>query len=163
MDLYLIRHAEAQPPGGDIPDDDSRPLTPAGHAQCQPLAAALRGHGVRLEKVVSSPLLRARQTAEGLLQHWGAPAPELVVCDHLAPGGKRRRLTRFLQELSLNSVAVVGHMPDLAEYAAWLIGSRKAQLGLAKSGVARIEFDGPPEKKSGVLTWLLTPEWYSGG
>ena len=42
-------------------------------------------------------------------------------------------------------------------------GGRKAQLGLAKSGVARIEFDGPPEKKSGVLTWLLTPEWYSGG
>ena len=160
MDLYLIRHADAQPLGeGGIRDDAARPLTPVGHAQCGPLAAALQRCGVRLGVVVSSPLLRARQTAEGLLRHWSEPAPALELCDALAPGGKRRKLTRFVQELGHESVALVGHMPDLAEYAAWLVGSKKARLNLAKAGAARVEFDGTPEKGAGVLTWLITPDW----
>jgi phosphohistidine phosphatase len=160
MELYLIRHADAQPLGeGGIRDDAERPLTPAGHRQCPPLAAALQRQGVHLERVVTSPLVRARQTAEGFLQHWAKPVPELQVCNALAPGGKRRKLTRFLRDLGADPVALVGHMPDLGAYAAWLIGSRKAQVELAKAGVARIQFEGKPDKGCGVLTWLITPEW----
>jgi phosphohistidine phosphatase len=162
MELYLIRHADAQPLGeAGIPNDAERPLTLAGRAQCPPLAAALQGRGVHLQRVVTSPLVRARQTAEGFLEHWAKPVPELQVCDALAPGGKRRRLTRFLRDLGVDTVALVGHMPDLAEYAAWLIGSRKAQVDLAKAGVARIVCQGTPDKGEGVLTWLITPEWYA--
>src|SRR5947209_20193638 len=98
MDLYLIRHGEAQPPGeGGIADDEARPLTALGQAQLPPLAGALQRLGVHLDKVVSSPLLRARQTAEGMLRHWTGPAPELPVCEAAGPGGKRRKLTRFLR------------------------------------------------------------------
>jgi phosphohistidine phosphatase len=164
MDFYLIRHADAEPLAqGDVGDDAERPLTDAGRAQCAPLAAALERAGVRLDQVVTSPLLRARQTAEGLLKHWPAPAPALHLCDQLAPGGKRRKLTRYLRDLSGPGIALVGHMPDLALFAAWLIGSKKAQLDLAKAGVVHVHFEGRPDKSQGVLTWLVTPEWYPAG
>ncbi|HEY7425292.1 MAG TPA: phosphohistidine phosphatase SixA [Gemmataceae bacterium] len=160
MDLYIIRHADAQPLGkGGIEDDAERPLTTEGQAQCGPLAAALQRQGVRLERVVTSPLLRARQTAEGLLKHLKSPAPELHTCDHLAPGGKRRKLTRFLRGLGVQSLAIVGHMPDLNDYAGWLIGSKKAQVDLAKAGIACVHFEDEPDKGAGVLTWLVTPQW----
>ncbi len=160
MDLYIIRHADAQPLGeGGILDDEERPLTALGQAQCGPLASALQRQGVRLERLLTSPLLRARQTAEGLLQHLPSPKPELHTCDHLAPGGKRRKLTRFLRGLGVQSAAIVGHMPDLSLYAGWLIGSKKAQVDLAKAGIAYIHFDDEPDKGAGVLTWLVTPQW----
>ncbi len=160
MDLYIIRHAEAQPLGVDgIEEDADRPLTAAGHASSGPLAAALQRQRVHLDRIVTSPLLRARQTAEDLLKELGAPKPELHICDHLAPKGKRRKLTRFLCGLGAQSVAIVGHMPDLAEYAGWLIGSRKAQLDLAKAGVACIHFEDEPDKGAGALIWMVTPQW----
>jgi phosphohistidine phosphatase len=100
MDLFIIRHAEAQPLGeGGIQDDADRPLTAEGHAQCGPLAAALSRHGVRLDRIITSPLLRARQTAEGVLEDLTHPKPELHISDHLAPGGKRKKLTRCLNGL----------------------------------------------------------------
>jgi phosphohistidine phosphatase len=161
MDFYLIRHAEAQPVGeAGITRDEDRPLTEDGRSQCQPLAAALARRAVKVDQVVSSPLLRARQTAESLMQHLPTPAPQLHLCDHLGPGGKRRKLTRFVRNLEGASFALVGHMPDLATYAGWLMGSKKAQLDLAKAGVACLHFESRPGKGQGVLTWLVGPDWY---
>ena len=160
MNLYLIRHAEAADlEEGDTRDDSERPLTDVGKAQCAALAAALRALKVELNQVVSSPLLRARQTVEALLEHWPAPAPEQLTCNGLAPGGKARKITRFLLGLSGENVALVGHMPDLGEYLGWLIGAKKAEIDVAKAGVAMVRFDGSPAKGEGALAWLVTPDW----
>jgi phosphohistidine phosphatase len=160
MELYLIRHADALPVGHDgVADDEERPLSDEGRAQGRALGAALQRQGVRFDVVAVSPLVRARQTAEALLEGWPAPAPEVVPCDHLGPGGKRKRLTRFLRGLQGESIALVGHNPDLSVYAGWLIGDKKVQLELAKAGVARIDFDSVPGKNNGVLAWMVTPEW----
>ena len=161
MNLFLIRHAEAialEP--GDERDDAERPLTDAGKAQCAALASALLGRGISLNQVVTSPLLRARQTVEALLERWPAPAPEQLTCNALAPGGRPKKVTRFLLGLNGENVALVGHMPDLAEYAGWLIGNKKTALEIAKSGAALIHFEGSPDKGEGALVWLVTPEWY---
>jgi phosphohistidine phosphatase len=159
MDLYVIRHADAVPLGENgIDNDADRPLTATGNGQCSHLAEALLRQGVHLQQIITSPLLRSRQTTDGLLKKL-TPAPEVQDCKHLAPGGSRRKLTRFLCGLSAQSVAIVGHAPDLDVYAAWLIGSRKAQLELAKGGLARIHFEKDPDKGAGVLTWLVTPQW----
>jgi phosphohistidine phosphatase len=161
MDLYIIRHADAQPLGeGSIQNDADRPLTTEGHAQCVSLAKSLQRQGVHLDCIITSPLLRARQTAEGLLEHLAAPKPQLHICDQLAPGGRRKKLTRFLCSFDSSSIAIVGHMPDLGVYAAWLIGSSKAQIDLAKAGVACIHFEDEPDKGAGALTWMVSPEWY---
>ena len=160
MDLYLIRHADALPVGQDgITTDADRPLSDEGKAQVKALAAALKRHGVHLDAVVSSPLLRTHQTAEGLLQTWSKPGPDLHACDHLAPGGKRGKLARFLHELGGKAAALVGHQPDLGDLAAWLIGSKKAHIDFAKAGVAYIISSDEPAKGSGTLVWLVTPEW----
>ncbi|HZV05508.1 MAG TPA: phosphohistidine phosphatase SixA [Gemmataceae bacterium] len=161
MDLYVIRHADAQPLGEDgIQNDADRPLTKQGLTQCGSLAETLERQGVHLDCIITSPLLRARQTAEGLLEHLAPRKPQLHICDQLAPGGKRKKLTRFLCSFDSPSVAIVGHMPDLGVYLGWLIGSSKAQIDLAKAGVACINFEDELDKGAGALTWMVSPQWY---
>jgi phosphohistidine phosphatase len=161
MELYLIRHADAQAAGENgISEDAQRPLTPIGVQQSATLAHTLHEHLVGFDQVLTSPLVRARQTAELLVQNWPGQAPPLQVCEDLAPGGKRRKLSRFLRNLGGDTVALVGHMPDLAVLASWLIGSKKAQIDFAKAGVACIHVDGKPAKGHGVLISLLSPQWY---
>src|SRR5262249_18610099 len=155
MNILLIRHADAVPrEGSDLPDEE-RPLTEEGKKQCRALAGALRRHGVELGKVVTSPLLRAHQTAAGLLEEWPDPKPEILTCGALAPEGKDKKLTRFIRGLDTERVTLIGHAPDLNEFLAWLIGSRKTQLQLAKAGAALIECEAGPSKGAGVLTWLV--------
>jgi phosphohistidine phosphatase len=162
MDLYLIRHADAAPLGeGGITQDEVRPLTEKGQEQARLLSSGLNGRGIGLRMVLTSPLLRARQTAEGMLHEWPHPAPELRTCDELAPGGKRRKLSRFLRQVGSDKVALVGHQPDLGEYAAWLIGGKKAHVELAKAGVAYVVCNPPLRKRDGTLVWLVTPDWLS--
>ncbi len=162
MELYLIRHAEALPVGHDgVADDEGRPLSEPGRAQCVALAEALQRLHVRLDRIVTSPLVRARQTADLLAEHWSAPAPEIIECNALRPDGKRRKVTRFLSSLGAGSLGVVGHNPDLSAYAAWLIGGKEVQVELAKAGVARIELESGIDKGAGLLSWLVTPEWYA--
>jgi phosphohistidine phosphatase len=160
MDLYVIRHAEAVPLGeGGVIEDAARPLTAAGEEQVKTLAAAFERKNIRPGVVVSSPLLRARQTAEGLARQLGSPAPEVRMCEDLAPGGKRRRLNRFLKDLGAESVALVGHQPDLGEFTAWLIGSKKGEIDLEKAGVACIKCKTGPGRLRGSLLWLVTTQW----
>lgn len=160
MELYLIRHAEAVPLGAEgITQDADRPLTSNGIEQAHLVADAFQRQGVRVGVVLSSPLVRARQTAEEMVRSWPAPAPDVQSCDHLAPGGKRRKLARALDELGAESVALVGHEPDLSRLAAWLIGSRKARIKLAKAGVANLRCDSEPGKGTCTLVWLTTLAW----
>jgi phosphohistidine phosphatase len=162
MDLYVIRHADAAPLGeGGVTDDANRPLTAKGAEQSKRLAAGLSSRGIRIGVFVTSPLLRARQTAEGICGAWPSPAPELRVSEELAPGSKRKRLARVLHDVGSGQVAVVGHQPDLGEFAGWLLGSRKAHLELSKAGVAYIVCDPEPGKATGRLIWQITPEWLS--
>jgi phosphohistidine phosphatase len=164
MDLYVIRHADAAPLGeGGVTIDANRPLTPKGQEQSKRLAIGLAAQDVHLGIVVTSPLMRARQTADGLRAAWTPPAPELRISEELAPGGKRKKLARFLRDLGAERVAIIGHQPELAEFAGWLIGSRKANLDLAKAGVAYIVCDPKPGKGNGRLVWQVTPAWFANG
>jgi phosphohistidine phosphatase len=161
MNFCMIRHADAVPvdPTGAMKDAD-RPLTDKGLGQCKALAATLKRRGIVLGKLISSPYLRARQTAEEVLKFLTEPRPELLMCEHLIPDAKEKKLNRYLRTIEEETVTLVGHMPDLAVYAGWLIGSKKAQVAFAKAGVAWIECETGPTKGGGVLTWLLTPDWY---
>jgi phosphohistidine phosphatase len=161
MDLYLIRHAEAVSREDPNYIDDERPLTDEGREQARALAKALIARNVRFDAVIASPLLRTRQTAEEMLQNMPGPMGELEFCKHLAPGGKKKKLTRFLMGQSGESIALIGHEPDLSEYLARSVGNGKAQIELAKGGAALIRCDGVADKGHGTLVWLITPEWTS--
>jgi phosphohistidine phosphatase len=162
MELYLIRHADAASlSDAGVTEDANRPLTECGKGQATAIAAALQKREIQLQFVVSSPLLRARQTAEGMLKDWVGTAPELRFCEELAPGAKRRQLARFLQDLGAERIAVVGHQPDLGEFAAWLIGGKKVRIEIAKAGIAHIRCEQKLGKGEGALEWLVSPGWFS--
>jgi phosphohistidine phosphatase len=160
MELYLIRHADAYPIGErGITADEDRPLTPEGEAQARQVGSGLQRHGIRPEIILTSPLVRARQTAEHILAQLSPPGIELQGCPALAPGSRRRKLGRVLNDLARESVALVGHLPHLAEWGAWLIGSKKASLDLVKAGVACFRCEGEAGKGTGTLLWLVPPDW----
>lgn len=160
MHVYVIRHADAVPLGTQgIHEDEERPLTEAGQAQCKAVARAFRQMGIKLDRLLTSPLVRAKQTAEALHDEWGPGAPAILECEPLAPGGKKRRLLERLREQHVESVGLVGHNPDLSELVGWFLGKKRAGINLEKGGVACIEFDGGAGKNSGVLAWLVTPAW----
>jgi phosphohistidine phosphatase len=159
MNLYIIRHADALPRGQDGVADEERPLTDKGREQCRKVAQALLRHGAVLNSLISSPLVRAQQTAEEIRQHWSPSAPTLQVCEELAPGRRFKKLVRWLVGLGEENVGLVGHEPDLSKFIAWLIGSKQAQLNLVKAGVAAVACDGTLTKGCGTLQWLVTPKW----
>jgi phosphohistidine phosphatase len=104
MRLVIVRHAEAAP--GD--PDELRPLTPEGREQARALARELRERGVDADAVVTSPLLRARETATALGQ--GEPA----VDDRLAPGATAAAMREVAAGRG-DTVILVGHQPDCGE------------------------------------------------
>jgi phosphohistidine phosphatase len=159
MDLYVIRHADAGNPAEWHGPDPERPLSDLGRRQARALGAALRAQGISLGAVVSSPYLRARETAEGLVSDDG---PTLSFSELLASGMMRRRkLSRFLAGLGLASLAIVGHDPDLPEYLGWILAVDPDKVRLAKGGAALVRFDKEPAKGDGELVWSVTPDWYT--
>jgi phosphohistidine phosphatase len=159
VELYIVRHAEAHPLGeGGSTTDDDRSLTSNGTEQARKVGSWLHQRGARPDVVLTSPLVRARQTAEQLVAQWEDPPIELRPCDELAPGGKRRKLARVLNKLGRQRIVLVGHEPDLSTLVGWLIGSRKAKLALAKAGIALVECEEEAGKGGGTLAWLVTPQ-----
>jgi phosphohistidine phosphatase len=162
VELYLIRHADALALGErGVTEDAERPLSEKGEEQAAAAARALKKRGLQLDHLYTSPLLRARQTAEILLKTWSSSGLTLATCDALEPGTKPRKLSRFLLKQEGERIGLVGHMPHLADVAAWLIGSKKAQLDIAKAGVLYLRCGDAPGKGLAVLQWLVTPDWYS--
>jgi phosphohistidine phosphatase len=107
----LVRHAEAAP--GD--PDELRALTPAGHEQARRLGDQLRADGVQPDAVLTSPLLRARETAADL--GFGDPEP----LDELAPGATADDVKAAIAGRG-ETVVVVGHQPDCSRITAALRG-----------------------------------------
>ena len=157
LELYLIRHGVAEERGEDWPDDSKRPLTPEGISRLQKAARGLTAIGVTFDQIVSSPLVRARQTADVFAQDLKGKPP-IATSDALAPAGAPpaviQEITKHVRKAR---VALVGHEPNLGELAGLLIGARRP-LEFKKGGICRIDFDMLPPKGGGMLRWFLTPK-----
>jgi len=161
MELFLIRHADALALGErGITDDTLRPLSEKGEHQAGLVARGMQRLGFSLDKIVTSPFLRAKQTAELMLKHWTGPAPEIIESEELTPDARPKLLARFLRRLGGERVGLVGHIPHITTFASWLIGSKKAQIDMAKAGVAHISCGAEPGRGMGTLQWLVTPTWF---
>src|SRR5437660_4445108 len=119
MDLYLIRHADAAPPGPDG-DDVIRPLTNKGHRQAKALAAALAKQGVTFDAIVTGPRIRAAQTTEHLTAGLPEPHPPVHVCEEVGYDARPKKILKFIESVPGQSIAVVGHQPGLGRFAAWM-------------------------------------------
>jgi phosphohistidine phosphatase len=157
FELYLIRHGLAAERGESYPDDTKRPLTSKGIQRLRQEGKALVALDVTFDVILTSPLVRTRQTAEALAASFREPPP-IVNSQALAPGGTHNAI---LEELAKQShrrkrIALVGHEPGIGELAARLLGLRKA-LEFKKGGIAQIDVPALPMAGPGQLRWFLTP------
>lgn len=154
MRLYLLRHGKAESRAEWRGDDAARPLTAEGEAAMRREAQALRAMDLALDAIVTSPLARARRTAEIVADELGLSG-RLTEDERLAPGFDMARLEQLLAALGpAENVMVVGHEPDFSETVAELVGGGDAVMkkgGLARVDVAAVAAGG------GRLVWLLTP------
>ena len=162
MRMLLVRHAEAVPLMEGIASDFHRPLTDLGKRQAAALGEAVKARGVPVTQVVTSPLVRAIVTAEILLNIL-TPGKEFVVTERLSCGElKPKKLSKLAFELG-GSPLLVGHMPDLADYAGWLIGTDGDGVDFDKAAIACINCRNEIAKGSGQLEWLVPPAWFMAG
>lgn len=165
LELYLVRHAVAALRGPDYPDDAERPLTDDGVERFRRSVAGLREMGLQLDLVLTSPYVRARETAE-LLCAGLRPKPKLIVVEALSAGQKPAEVIAAVARHSAagrgaSRLALVGHEPDLGELAARLLGAR-GEIEFKKGAVCRIDVDRAMPAGPGTLRWFLTPRVLRG-
>ena len=155
--LYLIRHAVAEERGDAWPDDSKRPLSEDGMERLQRSARGLVRLDLWIDLVLTSPLVRARQTADIVASAFD-PRPSIVTIESLAPEGSYASLVADLEKHARKTrVALVGHEPGIGELGARLIGSRHS-FEFKKGAVCRIDVDEIPPVGPGDLRWMLTPK-----
>ena len=155
--LYLVRHAIAEDRGDKWPDDSKRPLTEKGIAKMREIVRGLSRLDPEIEVVLTSPFVRARQTAE-LLVEGLKPKPALDVLSALVPGEAPARVAEALRPYAgKKAIALVGHEPALGELGAWLIGAN-APVVFKKGGIGQIDVASLPPERYGQLVWLATPK-----
>ncbi|MBX9947520.1 MAG: phosphohistidine phosphatase SixA [Candidatus Obscuribacterales bacterium] len=160
MKIYLMRHATAvERLGGAILNDSQRPLTDDGRAETRMMANALKKLNAKPTLVVSSPLTRARQTAEIIHEVLGTEA-ELKVADGLAPGGTSSEVFKNLKKFPpFEDIFMVGHEPDIGRLAADLmLAGPEVMISFKKAAVIRVDVQDLPPTWPGSLKWFLTPK-----
>lgn len=154
-ELYFVRHGLAEDRGDAWPDDTKRPLTDEGMSRMRRAARALARLGVTVDVVLSSPLVRARQTAD-LLAGGLDPRPSIVNVDSLTPDGSYAAVIADLEKHSRKCrIALVGHEPMIGELAARLIGSRHP-IEFKKGAICRIDVEDLPPAGPGDIRWFMT-------
>jgi phosphohistidine phosphatase len=150
MQLYFLRHGEADWPGWTKLDDE-RPLTDSGKKEVRQLAKFLNRLKVRPDLVVTSPLPRASQTAEIAAEQLKT---KLRQDKALEPGFGISELWTLLKRHGSKVLMLVGHEPDFTGVISALTG---ASLKLSKAGVVLVDID--PETQQGRLLWLFPPKF----
>jgi phosphohistidine phosphatase len=156
VNLYLIRHAiaEEESPSGE---DSQRELTDKGAKKMRLIAKGLRTLGVEFDLIVSSPYVRAMQTAEILSDVF--KKKKFVLSDHLMPAGDPNLLIAEINEKhTVDSLAIVGHEPYLSNLVSLLVADgAPVEMTFKKGGVCYLSTDDLHHTHKATLEWLLTP------
>lgn len=156
MILFIARHGLAGEHGDPrYPNDSLRPLTKEGQDRFTHVIKLLAERGLAPSVIATSPLVRCRQTAEIMREHSSCRTP-LVELDELAPGSQLDGLIEWTNSQAVDSVAWVGHAPDVDEMTANLIGDDTASIRFAKGAIACLTFDDQVALGRGELKWLVT-------
>lgn len=160
MKIYLIRHSNAVDPGTPGYEDDSlRPLTEKGRDKMKDIASALKELDVKPDLIVSSPYIRAQQTAE-ILAKVLKYKQELAFSEALVPMGNADNIIGEINEkYSVDELVLVGHEPCLSVLIGTLIaGNPELTINLKNGGVCCLSSDDLHTERKAVLEWLLTPK-----
>jgi phosphohistidine phosphatase len=154
MELYLLRHADAGDPGAWDGPDERRPLSRKGVRQAERLGRFLADVGFEVDAILTSPKLRAAETARLVADALGARVTE---DERLGSDVTTEALPAVLRDAgSPDRVMIVGHDPDFSELLATLCDA--AQIPMKKGALARVDLDGDMAPGAGVLRWLVPPD-----
>ena len=153
LELYLLRHAHAGDSAKWTGPDSERPLSAKGRRQAERLGSFLAERGFAPDAIVSSPRLRARQTADLVADAIGIA---VAVDERLGGPLDVDDVNDIVERAGGTSVVLVGHDPSFSDLAAELTGTE--YLPLKKGAIARIDAGMPLATNGGVLRWLLPPE-----
>src|SRR5262249_17234199 len=146
MNLFILRHGLAAERGtSKYATDAERPLTSRGERKLRRVADAMIAMELSFDRIVSSPYLRARQTAELIAEALKA-RKLLEFTDALTPGGTPRDVVEFLDRLkpSPDRVLLVGHEPNLSELISLLIaGDSSLRVNMKKGGLCKLNAEVP--------------------
>lgn len=157
MILYLVRHGIAvDRTDPKCPPDPQRPLTARGVQKTRSAALGLRELGAKPDAILTSPYLRAAQTAEIFAEALGFPPEKIRVSEFLKPGDNPAETTREIARLRAREVACFGHAPQLDMMIAYLAGARAAFTELKKAGAACLERTTTQGRWE--LRWMLAPK-----
>jgi phosphohistidine phosphatase len=159
MKLYLLRHGDAGEAGDPRYKENERPLTEKGAQRTKELAHELRLMEISFDFILSSPLARARETAE-IVARGLKFAGKVELTEYLAPFGSMDGLVRHLNTLRPlpQNILLVGHEPYLSGFISLLCtGGPGLAITMKKGGLCRLALDLPRCEKCATLEWLLTP------
>ncbi|MEY3898620.1 MAG: phosphohistidine phosphatase SixA [Verrucomicrobiota bacterium] len=152
MNLILLRHGKAEDHHAD--GDFSRALVEKGRKQARRAAKLLKAAGALPDIVLTSPLVRARQTAEEFCQTSGIPGATIqgwLACG-MTPQTAMSELAAFHD---FKSVAIVGHEPDFSELIQWVLGANGGSIEVKKGALACLQVNPPAQR--GTLVYLIPP------
>jgi len=156
MEIYLLRHGIAEEAEVGISDSD-RALTVKGERKLREVLERARGAGVDPTVILTSPLLRARQTAQVAGEVLGR-RNSLVDCPALEPGASPEQVWEAIRDhKDARSVMLVGHEPQFSALYAYLLNAPSLQVNVKKGSLGRIDVERPGSSPRGVLRWLITP------
>jgi phosphohistidine phosphatase len=159
MDIYIIRHGVAAEIDNEIVEESYRYLTIHGRNHCRIVAQRLKDMKINFDSVISSPLVRAVQTAEvfaSVLKYNN----EIKTAIELIGGNTYNRFLKLIKRNSHNkSIGIFGHAPDVNSFSMNLIKDnpvKDLQLNFKNSSVCKINFD--PASEKGTFEWFLNSE-----
>jgi phosphohistidine phosphatase len=152
MEIWALRHAKAEEGG----PDEERALTPDARDKMRLAARAIARRSPRFDAILTSPLRRARQTAEPVARALGQEK-ELIETDALTSSADPKKILEEIEKGGFRRVLLVGHMPHLGRLLGYLLtGRTNAEIDIKKAALARVEFDGDKPDPPGTLTLFLT-------
>ncbi len=161
MNLYLLRHGLAVEPGTPgFAKDSDRPLLPKGERKLRKIAKTIGAMEISFDLILSSPYVRARQTAEIVAEVLGL-RKKLELSDALTPAGSVKRLVDLINHLqpAPTNVLLVGHEPYLSELISLLVSGHVGfAVVMKKGGLCRLSVQALHAGHCAALEWLLTPK-----
>ena len=155
MNIFILRHGDANA-GTKVMDDFKRPISDVGVKESEYIAKMLSVFEITFDCVFSSPLTRAKQTAEIAIK---SQKVRIVEVNELKPEGNVEQIAKILSEQKENStILLVGHSPLLVDLIGYVTGSASGSVSLKTGGVAKIKTSSLRPRLSGNLEWLLTPK-----
>lgn len=156
--LYLVRHGIAENATAEIGDAE-RALTAEGRKRMKEIARGFAAIGAAPQLILTSPLKRAKETAE-ILQACAAPEAKLSVYQGLDNTRSPEDVIAHLPHGRAREIALVGHQPSLGELASYLLTGSPALAALPfkKGGIAAISLASLPPRIPGTLEWFMTPK-----